>query len=346
MNEIVMERDLVALPAPKDALATFTTEGAIEPILADVRRKVDAFLAEGHTVETSAGRDAIKSFAHKVTKSKTALEEVGKELAAEAKKIPGLIDATRREIKTTLDAWRDEVRKPLTDWEQAEDDRVNRIKADLEELQAVIADTAERPSEVIRERIGEVQADFLDISEARFGEYAGAAAELKWKALAALEAKLVITLKREADAAELAILRAQAEERAKKDREEQIAREAAEKAKAEAEAKAQAERDAAAKREADLKAAAELAEREKKEAEERAVKAEEAARAKALADSRAREEAAKREQEAREADKAHRATVNREVLAAFVEKGISADVAKEVIVLIATRTIPHISINY
>lgn len=348
MNEIVMERDLVALPEPKNALATFTTDGAIEPILADVRRKVDAFLAEGHGVDTAAGRDTIKSFAFKVTKSKTALEEVGKELAAEQKKIPALIDATRRHIKETLDAWRDEVRKPVTDWEAAEEARVGAIKALLEELQGTIDDPSwtMRPAEVLRDRLGEVERDFCNICEAKFGEYVGAASELKAKAVAALTERVAAAEKREADAAELSALRAEADARAKKDRDDRIASEAAAKAKADAEAAVQVERDAAAKREADLKAAAEAAEQAKADAENRASRA--AAEAKEAAERKVREDKEREEaaQLQREQDKAHRATINREALAALVKGGVDIEVAKTVIVLIATRAVPHISINY
>src|SRR3546814_20750153 len=115
------------------------------------------------------------------------------------------------------------------------------IKMMLAELQGVIDDREERASELFRERLAEVKAEA--VSEERFAEYTAAAAELKDKAIAALEVSIAKAEKREAEVAELAKLRAEAEERARKDREERIAREAAEAAKA-AEAKsAQTEKE-------------------------------------------------------------------------------------------------------
>jgi hypothetical protein len=46
------------------------------------------------------------------------------------------------------------------------------------------------------------------------------------------------------------------------------------------------------------------------------------------------------------ADREHRATINRSALAAFVEAGISEDVAKQVVTLIAAASIPNVTINY
>jgi septal ring factor EnvC (AmiA/AmiB activator) len=345
-RETDAETALLVVPEFKDALSIFTKPDATgaDNLLNVVRSKVDAFLKERPDVSTEAGRAAIRSFAHKVVKSKTALEEVGKALAAEQKEIPKRIDATRRRIKDLLDSWRDEVRQPLTDWEKAEEDRVSRIKADLAEFQAVIDDRQERSSECLRDRLGEIQA--TPVTEVSFGEYTGAAVELKAEAIRVLEDQIARAEKREADAAELAKLRAEAEARAKKDREEQIAREAAEKAKADAESKAQAERDAAARREAELKAEAERAERARIEAEERADRAAQEAREKAEREAHEKVEREAAEKAAREADREHRAKINRAAHAALVDGGLSSEAAKLAIKLIASGAVPSISIYY
>lgn len=344
MNEIVKEGDFAVAIPTGDALAVFTTEGKIDPILGRIRKEVDTFLSARPDVTTAKGRDAIKSFAFKVTKSKTALEAVGKDLAAEAKKIPGKIDATRRQITQTLDAWRDEVRAPLTEWEAAEERRVNRIKEALAELQGTIDDQTERTAECIRDRLAEVKAEA--VTEERFAEYTGAAAELKDKAIAALDAKLAATEKREAEAAELAQLRKEAEERAQKEREEAIRREAAEQAKRDAEAKAQAEREAAGRRERDLKAAAERAEWEKAEAEARAIRVAKEAKAAVEREIKERQDREAAEAAKREADKKHRAAINREAMAALVAGGLGEGSAKRAVELIALRQVPNISISY
>lgn len=341
---------LVPVPEGQDAYALFTAKNTAEAdrVLKLVRAKIDAFKSDMPSAETASGRKEIASFAFKIAKSKTAIEEVGAALAKEAKEIPKRIDANRKHIKDTLDAWRDEVRQPVTDWEKAEEERIDRIKDNLAELTGTIDDQMwmTRSSEILRERIDDIERDFADVSEGRFGEYASAAAELKTKAIEVLRERIAVADKREAEAAELARLRAEAEERAKRDREDQIAREAAEKAKREAEEKAKAAEAAAAQREADLKAAVAKAAEDKRIAEERAVKAAQEAKEQAMREAKEREIALERERKAREADKAHRAAVNRTALDALTAGGIPEELGRTVITLIATGKVPSVVINY
>jgi hypothetical protein len=332
--------ELVSIPKA-DALTVFTTPEQIDPILARIRQEIDAFVPD---ISSKRGRDNVASMAYRVARSKTYLDGVGKELVDELKDVPKKIDASRKRIRETLDAWQKEVRRPLTEWEDAEEARVNRIKGILAELQAVIDDKVERPALIIRERLAEVKAEA--ITEERFGEYTGAAAELKDKAIAALEVQIATAEKREADAAELARLRAEAEVRAQAEREAKAKQDAEDRERRAAEAAAAAER---AKAEAAAKAAAEAAERKEREhkaaieaAERKAVEA--AARAKAEVEAGIAREAA--EKAKREADREHRATINRAALAAFVEAGIAEDVGKQVVTLIAAANIPHVTINY
>jgi len=341
MTETI-ERDIVEIPS-KDAFAVFTAPSfaSIDPILGRVRAEIDAFDAD---VSTAAGRKAIASMAFKISKAKTYIDGVGKTLVDEYKDIPKKIDATRKHVRDTLDAWKFEVRKPLDDWEAAEEERIERIKCNIEELQHVLVDTVERSSECLRDRLGEIERD--DYTEARFEEYLEAAIELRDKAIAHLKVRIETAEKREADAAELAKLRKEAEERAARDRDERIAREAAEKAKADAEKAIAAEREAAAKREADLKAAAEKAQRDKEEAEHRAIRAAHEA-VEAAEKKRIEEENARAlEQKRREADRDHKARTNRLAVAALVEGGINESDARNVITMIARGAVPAVTISY
>ena len=339
MNEIATN-DLVVIE-PANALAIFTTPNAIDPLLDRIRQEIDAFVPD---ISTATGRKAVASMAYKVARAKTHLDDAGKKLADQQKEIPKKIDATRKRIRDTLDQWRDEVREPLTKWEAAEEERVDRIKSSLAELQGVIDDHTERSSELIRERLAEVESEV--ITEQFYAEYVGAAAELKDKAISALRSRLELAEKREAEQAELARLRVAEEERKRKEREEQIARDAAERATREAEAKAEAERkaaedaakrerDAAERRELELKLQAEAAERRAAEAE---------AKARREAEQKAAHERA--ETAKREADRKHRAKVNKAARDAFVRGGIAEDTAEVVITLIAKREIPNVSISY
>jgi colicin import membrane protein len=328
------------------ALAFFTTEGAVEPVLAEIRKEIDGFSAD---VKTAKGRKQIAAMARRVASSKTYLEEVGKELAAAQKEIPKKIDASRKKIRDTLDAWRDEVRAPLTKWEEAEERRIAKHRDAIAALEAAGRNVDGVPSQNLR-------AGLIDAQETIIGphleEFAAEYATAKEGAIARLTAAIAAAEKREAEQVELARLRQETVEREARERDERIAREAAERARQEAERKAAEEiasREAAARAEKEAieaKAAAERREmdlrRHAEEAEKRARDAE--ARAKREAEEAKAREAA--EAAAREADREHRAKINKAALDAFVEYGLSPEVAKHVVMLIAQRVIPAVSISY
>ena len=350
--------DIALVPPKETALQVFQVENGLDPYLAKIRAEIDSFVPD---VTTRKGREAIASIAHRVARSKTALDNVGKDLVAELKEIPKKIDAERKRVRDTLDAWKDEVRKPLDDWQAAEDARIDRHQAVINELNERGAEAGTYDADYLRNSIATVEA--VVIGE-HLEEFEAEAARAKDKALTALRAALAVREKQDAEQAELAELRRKLAEQEQKDREEQIAREAAEKASREAEQRAQAERDAAAKREADAKAdaerrelelklQAEQAEREKVEAQRRAEQAERDAQAKAdaaaaaerqrQADEQAR---LQREAEAREADKVHKAKINRAAMEAFMAGGMTEECAKQAVTLIAKREIPNVSITY
>lgn len=330
MNEIIDRDLLIALPQPKDALSVFASEDskAIAPFLKMVRDKIDAFKCDA---TTEAGRAAIKSMAHKVAKSKTALEEVGKALADEQKAIPKRIDATRKIIKDTLDAWRDEVRKPVDEWEAAETARIEKHRATLVRLEKLAAPDPFADGPWLRSELAWVER----VAPGDHEEYAGEIARAMQPAVAALTAAIIARDRYEAEQAELTALRAEKEERDRLDREADIRAQAAAEERKRNEAAQQAERDAAAKREADLQAERDAAEQRAKNAAQ-----------KAIDDQRAKEAKEATDAAARERDTKHRASVNRAAVEAMVAAGIDKDVAKQVVTLIAKRAVPAVSIAY
>ncbi len=355
MNE---STELIDLPPAETALQIYQTPNGLDPYIERIRQEVT-----GHTpnLKTDKGRKEIASRAFKVRKIKTALDGLGKEQVDRLKEIPKLIDAERKRMRETLDALADEVRKPLTDWEEAEDRRVAQHRANLADIAQNATDVGGLNAENLRQRLAAVES--MTVDEA-WEEFEAEAHRVKAKALEILGAALADRQKYEAEQAELAELRRKQAEQDQKDREAEIARQAAEKARADAEAKAQAERDAAAQREADAKAAAELAERERADAIERQKQAEARAEAEKLAaeqrakdaaeaarqaeikrqaDAKAAEEAAQRR---READIAHKASINNAALAAFIENGMPDECAKQAVILIAKGLIPNIRIQY
>ena len=363
------QTELAVVPPKENALQVFQAANGLDPYLKKIRDEIDAFVPD---VASRKGREAIASIAYKVARSKTALDNVGKELVAELKEIPKKIDAERKRMRDTLDAWQEEVRRPLNDWQAAEDARIDKHNDRLGWLKSLADELDGLTSLHIKGLIAEAEGMQLG---AHWEEFEAEAASAKDKVLTSLRAALVKAERYEAEQAELARLRAEAEAREQREREERIAREAAERARLEAEQKAQAEREAAQRRELEAQAAAERrelelrlqaeqAERAKEKAEadraasERRVEqelqdakrhAEEAAE-RARQDERRRADAAAaeilRQQEAREADKAHRAKINRAALDAFIDGGMTEECAKQAVTLIAKRQIPNVSISY
>lgn len=355
MNEVL---ELTELPPAETALQIYQTPNGLDPYIERIRQEVT-----GHApnLKTDKGRKEIASRAFKVRKIKTALDSLGKEQVDRLKEIPKLIDAERKRMRDELDALADEVRKPLTDWEEAEANRVALHRADLDGMAEQAREVGGLDVETLRQRIAIVESVVIGES---WEEFEAEAHRVKAKALEILNAALTERQKYEAEQAELAELRRKQAEQEQKDREAEIARQAAEKARADAEAKAQAERDAAAKREADAKAAQAKAEQDAKDAAERQRRAEEQAEAERLAsiaraeqaaeaarqaeikrqaDEKAAEEA---EQRRREEDKAHKASINNAALAAFIENGLPDECAKQAVILIAKGLIPAIRIQY
>ena len=350
--------DIVLLPPKETALQVYTAPNGLEPYLQKIKEELDLFVPD---VSTKKGRDAIASIAYKVAKGKTALDNIGKELVADLKDVPKKIDAERKRMRDLLDIWKDEVRKPLTDWEETEEARkrehqnyIGRIQFFGQGFEGVDAAT-------LKQRLAALEA--IAIGD-HLEEWEAEAHREKAKALEALNCALVAREKHEAEQAELAQHRAEAAAREQKEREERIAREAAEQAQRAAEAKAQTEREtairreqeakaAAERRELELKLAAERAEREKAEAiqreqqvkadsERRAAEAVEAEKSRVAAQAAAEAKEAKR----READKAHKASINRAALEAFVAGGMTEECAKLAVTLIAKKSIPAVSIAY
>lgn len=310
---------------------------------------------------TRKGRERIASLAAQVARSKTAVEKPGREYLKRIKELPKTIEVELREFVQKMDTLRDEVRAPLNEWQAAEDARIDGHTQTLDWLAGLLAQRDDLTLEQLRQQLAEVEA--FEISAA-LDEFEADAARGKDKALTALREQVARREKHEAELAAIAKFQAEQAEREQKEREQRIAQEATERAQREAEAKAQAERDAAAQRERDAQAAADRRELELKlaaeqsakrelEAQQRAEQAERDAEAKAeqaaqaerqrQVDEQARIEA---DAKAREADTAHKKSINNAALAAFIAGGMPEDCAKQAITLIAKRQIPAITISY
>ncbi|WP_017346154.1 hypothetical protein [Pantoea sp. A4] len=365
--------DLVVIEK-SNAMAVFTTKEQLDPIIEAIEKEARSLVPD---VTTKKGRDAIASMAHKVARSKTYIDNAGKELVAELKALPKQIDESRRVVRERLDALKDEVRRPLNEWEQAEEDRKQGLQQRLAAVRA-LADVIDAtgnylPSSDIQERLSEAKAVTLDDTWQEISTEAGVA---KDATVQKLEAAVIVAKQREDQAAELERLRKEAEEKARRDHEENLKQEAADAARREAEQKAQVEREEAARREAELKAKAEQAERDRiatqeraereaREAQERTAKLAHEAREQAerekqdaiAAEQRKQQEAEQRrlaeekriadEVAARAANEAHRKAVGTAVVNALMANaGLTRVQAIDVLTQIKDGNIPHTAITY
>ena len=316
-----MLNELVVIEKSK-ALDVFKSKDSIELIINKIEQEIESFVPD---VSTLKGRKEIASIAYKVSQSKTYLDGLGKDLVAELKEIPKMIDANRRTVRDRLDALRDKARKPLTEWEAEQE----RIKEEQQMLacheEALEMDIAF--DKALAERINSDHEIALQMNE-------------------------------------LFDLRKAEEERQRIAHEEEIKQRAAEQAKLEAERKAQQELEAAAKREREAKEALERAEREKKEAIQRAEQAakeaqERAEREKQLAieaeqkkaqeaeQARLAQEERKRiEAEKRAANIEHKRKINNSAVADLVASGVSDECARLCITAIIKGAVSNVTINY
>lgn len=326
--------------------ATVFAPGGVEGIISKIEAEVSA---EVFDIATAEGRERIKSVAYKVARSKTALDDMGKELVSGIKAQAAGIDADRRTIRDRLDALKERVRGPLTAWEEAE---ANRVDAHERALVSIIESprfAATVPSaNVIDQRIAEVRtACARDWQE--FHERADTAAT---EALATLETMLATAKQAEADAAELAELRQLKAEREEADRKAEAERIAAQQAAERQAYEERRERERAEKAKRDQEAAVAAAveaervkaEREKAAAIEAEKRRQEQERVR-VAEEKARAELAERK---RQENKRHREKVHGTIKDALSDPriGIDTETANRMIAAIIAGNVPHLSINY
>lgn len=356
MNSKVNELQVIEQNA---IIVAFQKENGIQDLFDRMAEQARSIVPD---VTTKKGRDAIASQAYKVSKSKTAVDNHGKDLVAGIKAQAAVIDRDRKVWRDQCDALRDEIRKPLDDWEQAENDRVAKHQAVIRAIHSLHGENIlNKESHEIKGYIFDLENTEIDSS---FEEFEQEAKIAKLETLEKLRIALAAREKYEAEQAELERLRQAEIERQQKERDEAIARQAAENARIEAEKKAQAEREQAeklaresAEREARLKAEHEAAilreEKLKQQAIEQAKQAEtqkqqaiEAERLRIEAEQAAKIKADQEAEAARLANKEHMRSINREILNKFCEIGLDEGQAKAVITAIANNQVPHVSVKY
>lgn len=228
MNEIVNGTAL-ALPEPTSLAVMFKTERGLDPLLEQIEVEALAMVKDLDPA-VKKDRELMRSAANKVSQSKAELDRQGKALTEVQRREVAAVNAARKIADDFLANLRDRVRKAADDWEAADQARKDRIRQRIDAFKPA---TVPSSSEGLRALVAEVEAVEVD---ATWQELEGEATLAKLNCLNRLREHLTHAMQREADAAELDRLRAEAAARAEADR-----------VKAEQEAAAKAEADRVAR---------------------------------------------------------------------------------------------------
>lgn len=340
--------DLITIPHKSDVPAMFENDGdQIKALITEIEKQARKTVID---ISTNKGRTAAKSLASKVSRSKTLIDEVGKELNEERNRLNKVINAIRNDSKERLDTLRDEIKAPVLEWENKEAERVrlHEINMDAFSLERV---NGHSDSADIQGTINAIEA--VAVTDG-WEEYEDQARAAQTAALTKYRSDLEIAKAREAQAAELEALRKEKEEReaadlikaqevaeakAKADREKQAEidkAQALEKARADL---AQENRQRAIEHEQELAAAKTKADHEIEVAKRREAEAVQRERDHFEATRKAEAE----EQDRRAADKKHRLKVRAEIVKAIVE--LKAGNYEEIVDAMIWQQIPHVKVS-
>jgi len=318
---------------------------------------------ETHQPDTSTkkGRTAIASLAHKIARTKTAIDKAGDELIADARAVVKKTNEARKAARDKFDALKAEVRRPLTDWEDDEEKRIARFEGEIEEMIALGRLDVGISSTEIQTKLDMIR--LIDITP-DWEEFEARALRIRGEVRDLLEAAKAKAIQDENEAIELQRLR---DEKAERDRAEQerlaeetrkkeIEVEAARIAQAEIDRKAAAakaaidraekEKVAAIQAQAEAEQERQLAEAERRAAEERAARAAENERDRIEMEAAAKVEMEREAKAKRIADQDYRNKALGAAAEGIVQAGhIGMDKAEAILAAINAGSIPHVRLD-
>jgi colicin import membrane protein len=147
---------------------------------------------------TKKGREAIASFAYKISRTKTAIDDAG------ADAVKG-INAVRKKTALKLDELRDKARQPLTEWEAADEKRVADCNVVIDMLRGAARVPLTAKSADVAETLAKVEAVAIDADT--FRELAQLATDLRATAITDLQDAIKTLQAREQQDEELARLK-------------------------------------------------------------------------------------------------------------------------------------------
>ena len=233
-NEQIEIASIISLNADKFELVgkvtnwekLFLNKENFRQVLIDAQKIGRGLVADPTTKE---GSIQIKTMAKKISTLQKLIEEKGKEIAAELKAKPKLIDATRKEVKDTLDKLKEDVLKPIVDIEKRQE-QITEI--DNIPSQAMLYDSVGIEEQIAR--LSDLREKGIEYWQESFEDASKSISD----SMRQLNEFLLSARKKEAEQKELEELRAQKEASQKIIQEQELAKarvEAAEKARKEAE---------------------------------------------------------------------------------------------------------------
>ena len=273
----------IAIPDAHDPILTIDVKDLFDPENTALSEALDQLRAsvtsEVYDVTEEKGRKQIARLAHKVARTKTAIDGAGKEYVSGLKNQAKKIDAIRKHAREYLDDVKAEVRAPLTEWEEQEKARQEEIERMIQEMHSLgnfwdHTGLAQLDSKQLQASISTLDALVVDI---RYGERMTEAKLVKADLLGKLRAQVAAMAALEEQQRQEEQARIEAERLAREEREREIAerarqRERAEAQRREAEQKKIAERQLIAAQQRE-EMAKQQAERERIAAQEQAAEA-------------------------------------------------------------------------
>ena len=304
--------------------------------------------------EDAADNKKARSYVHQLRKLKALTDKERKAAKAESLAYGRRVDAEAKTITVEIEEMIAVHAEPLAEIEQREALRVAGIQERIAAMATAPESVEYGDSSVLADILAVVKAVAIDDS---FAEFASEAAQVKDAAITRIEAVLAVTVKAEADAAELERLQRAELERQQKDREDQIRKDAADKAKAdaeearlkleaEAEQKHRREIEASERREVELRLERETAKREKAEAEARTERIAKETEDRMNREAAEKDIAEKADAEKRRKNVERREVVNSEITEALQLNGLHEAGITLLIQLVSDGKVPHMEINY
>ncbi|MDP2652104.1 MAG: hypothetical protein Q8O94_03135 [bacterium] len=192
--------DLI-LPESYDVEEVFT-QGGLDGLLAEIETKARAIPRD---ISTEDGRKIIRSAAYALARSKTQLDNGGKDLVAGVKKRLTAIDQERSRAWKFLEQLQSEIRQPLTDYEYAEKARIEAHKQAMDRAERLLFATSIETKKELQEKLSQMQ----EIENRAWEEFAKEASQRIERVKSGLAHRLSAAQKAEAERAELEKLRAE-----------------------------------------------------------------------------------------------------------------------------------------